>query len=348
MQIGFGNVDNIVMVFGNKNGNNVGAVDIHDRRQHNAQSQRNHGTLKNPAADAADHAGAVVLGHIGRHGHPERNHRLSGQLLNPQSGRESGNGIRAESVADALGDGVADGDNRELHRHRQSHRQMLFAKVPVEFPVFFSGVQQRTFDADVYQAADNRRAHGADGAERRTDYPHSEIIDKDHVKDNVEQSGENEKIKRRFAVAQCPQKTRQQIEKHHCDDAVGNNGGKTFGVGQNVFGHIHQGKQVVEEEKHGGRSRQGKNGAEHGRRRHRPTHAAVVVSAETLGGDDRQAVGKTDTDHDEHEKQRCGNADRRQRLNAYQPADDDNIGNAVELLKQIANQQRNRKFYNQL
>ena len=73
----------------------------------------------------------------------------------------------------------------------------------------------------------------------------------------------------------------------------------------------------------------------------RTAQAAVIAGAETLGGDDRQSVGETDADQHQHEKQRCGNADGRQRLDADQTADDNDVGYAVELLKDVADQQRN-------
>ena len=83
MQISFRYFDYVVVFFRHENGDDVGAVRIHDGGKGNAQGQGNHGTFKHAAANASDHAGAEILRNVGCHRDAERYHRLGGQLFDP-------------------------------------------------------------------------------------------------------------------------------------------------------------------------------------------------------------------------------------------------------------------------
>ncbi len=141
--------DDVMVLVGNENTDDVGSEKVHDDSQRKAEDKGDHRTFENAAADAADHAGAEVLCHIGRHCNAERYHRLSCQLFDPHRRSESGNGIGAERVANALRNGGADGNDGKLDGHRYGDFEMLFAELPVEFPVFGFGMKKREFFADV-------------------------------------------------------------------------------------------------------------------------------------------------------------------------------------------------------
>ena len=77
-------------------------------------------------------------------------------------------------------------------------------------------------------------------------------------------------------------------------------------------------------------------GADHRCRCYRTAHGVEVVGAETLRCDDGQAAGKADGDGNKKKKQRAGRTDGSQRIYAKQTADNDDVGNAVKLLKDVA------------
>ena len=83
--------------------------------------------------------------------------------------------------------------------------------------------------------------------------------------------------------------------------------------------------------------------AERQRNRDRPLHSRHVVRAEPLGRDDRKTARQPEEDAHRTEKQRAARAERGKRFDPDRAADDHRIRNIVELLKQIADQQRNRK-----
>lgn len=252
MQISFRYFDYVVVFFRHENGDDVGAVRIHDGGKGNAQGKGNHGTFKHAAANASDHAGAEILRNVGCHRDAERYHRLGGQLFDPHGRSEGGNGVGAERIADALGDGGADGDDGKLDGHRHGDFKVLFAELPVQFPVFFLRMKNRIFFADVKQAAKDGNRHCADGAESRTGNAQLHAIDENDIKSDVEQGGEYEEVERRFAVSQRPHETRQKVEENDHDDAVGNDADEGFGVLGNFLRHVHDLEQNVERGQHDG------------------------------------------------------------------------------------------------
>lgn len=74
-------------------------------------------------------------------------------------------------------------------------------------------------------------------------------------------------------------------------------------------------------------------------------NAVFVVSSESLCGNDGQAAGKTERNQQNDEKYRCRGAQGSQCVDTDEAADDDYVGNLIELLKKVTDEQRYGKFY---
>ena len=74
-------------------------------------------------------------------------------------------------------------------------------------------------------------------------------------------------------------------------------------------------------------------------------HAAFVAGTESLRGNNGQAAGKTERYQQNNEKYRCRRAQGGQCVDTDETADDNDVGNLVELLKKVADEQRQGKFY---
>ena len=115
------------------------------------------------------------------------------------------------------------------------------------------------------------------------------------------------------------------------------------GVGQNGFRRIHQPQHHGGERHADDRQQRARDEAERQQRVDGLLHAVVVLRAE-ITRDDHACAHRNAVDQTDHqENQVAGGADRGQRLTAQKVADDQRIRCVVQLLKQVAQKQRERE-----
>ena len=164
--------------------------------------------------------------------------------------------------------------------------------------------------------------------------------DKQKVKTDVQCAGQNQKVKRRLAVAQCAHDGRHHIVQKDERDACKDPANVDDRAVNDVVGCLHQ-------LHHGAGQRHGRHGQHHAARNAKPRgvgHMAaqitVIPRAEQLRDWDCKAVADADDETQNQIVDRAGSADRGQRTDTAEAADDDGVRQRIELLEQVAQHQR--------
>ena len=214
---------------------------------------------------------------------------------------------------------------------------------PAELPLFSGPAQLPVMFEDIEQTAQTGHGLAEHGGERRTEGAHPEGEDAEQVEADVQHTGHQQEIERPLAVAQRAHEGAgdvvQQgegdatedgadVDVRDVDDVVGGVGPDQHRPGQGHRHHReHDGEKEAEPDGIGGVA----------------PHLPVVLRAEGPRDGDGEAAGDA-VDEAQHQiVQAAHAADRRQRFHTDEPAHDDGIGQIVELLKQAAQHQRDRK-----
>jgi hypothetical protein len=309
--------------------------DAQDRRARDRQPGRLHDALP----DAVRAAAAEVLGDEHRHRQAERLQQRDGEAVHPGRCRVGRHGVGAEGVEPHLHGQGADRDDRRLEAHRQAEAQVLGEVGPGDPPVRAVHVQHRHPPAHELQAEQDRqrlRHHGGQGGAADAE---PQRADEQHHERDVEHAREGEEPQRRPGVADRPDDRGEEVEEHqragaeeaHLREGGGLRHQRRRGLQQRERRAGQQGRPGGEQ--HAGRAGEDRAGGD------RAAHGGGVARAERLRGRDGEARGHAPGEPEQQEQQAAGGADRGERVDAEVAADDDGVGELVELLDDVAHQQ---------
>ena len=198
---------------------------------------------------------------------------------------------------------------------------------------------------DEFAAQINKAQHAGDnlrdvGGQRRTKDAELERYDEQQIEPDVQRAGQNQEIQRRFAVAQRTHNSR-----HHIVQKDERNTGKNPADIDNcaiddVLRRLHQLHHRAGQRHGGNRQHYATHNAEPCRVGHVAAQVLVVPRTEQLCNGNGKAVADTANEAQNQIVDRAGCADRGQRADAAEPADNNCIGQRIELLEQVAQHQR--------
>ena len=284
-----------------------------------------------------------ILADKGRQRHRKAGHRQKGEALHLGIRAAARHGVGTEGVDVGLHNDVGQRNDRVLHTgwqplldDRLQGRPVKANFLPVNGPFLLRAHQlgERQHSAD--RLADNGRKS------RRADtHPHT--ADQNDIQHNVDNRRRNQIPHGAAAVADRLQNAGAHIVHDHRDRAEKVGAEVRHRVDQNVFGRTHPAQDL--------RGQQHAHHRQHRARRKPQRHRGVDRAAQTfpvLGTEiprhhnaraQRHAVDKAR----QQKNQAAGGADRRQRLAAQKIAHDQRVGGIVQLLKQVADEDRQGK-----
>ena len=283
---------------------------------------------------------AEVLPGVGCHGRADALHRNGQQTLGLACCGDGGNGGAAQHIDRPLHDDAANGRDAALQAHRHTDAQQTYAGLFREGQIVLFHFQHVELAAEI-----NKAQHAGDdlrnvGCQRRAEHAEMERHDKQKVKADVQCAGQNQKVKRRLAVAQCAHDGRHHIVQKDERDARKNPADVDDRAVNDVVGRLHQ-------LHHRAGQRNGADGQHHTGRHAEPggvgdmaAQIFIVPRAEQLCNGNRKAVADADDETQNQIVDRAGSADRGQRTDTAEPAHDDGIRQRIELLEQVAQHQR--------
>ena len=200
------------------------------------------------------------------------------------------------------------------------------------------GAQQR------HRRADRRAELGDDGRVGHALHAHAERDDEQQVKSGVQRRRHQQEVERPSGIAHRAQNARAHVVKQQS--------GHAREIVRQIrlrFGK-HLGRRVLHAQRHGRndnaqhRERHGHRRRQHDGRVHRLVHLALVTRAEILRNHHARTAGQPAERADEQIDDGPDGTDGGKRLAADVVAHHPGIHHVVKLLKQIAQQQRNREI----
>ena len=313
---------------------------MQDQRRADAVDQNDQHGAVHTLADAVHARRAEILTCISRHGRADALHRNGQQTLGLACCGDGGNGGAAQHIDGPLHDNTADGCDAALQTHRHTDAQQTYAGLFREGQIVLLHFQHVELAAEIYKAQ-----HAGDdlrnvGCQRCAEHAEMERHDKQKVKADVQCAGQNQKVKRRLAVAQCAHDGRHHIVQKDERDACKDPANVDDRAVNDVVGRLHQ-------LHHRAGQRNGADGQHHTGRHAEPggvgdmaAQILIVPRAEQLCNGNCKAVADADDETQNQIVDRAGSADRGQRTDTAEPAHDDGIRQRIELLEQVAQHQR--------
>ena len=291
---------------------------------------------------------AHVLAGVGGHGRADALQRDAEELRRLAAGRLCCHDVAAQTIDGTLQHDAADGRDAALQAHGDAHAAELGAVRPAELPFFSGPAQLPVMFEDIEQTAQTGHGLAEHGGERRTEGTHPEHDDAEQVQPDVQEARHQQEVERALAVAQSAhqgaghivQQGERDAHKNGADVDIRQVDDVVRGVGPDQDGAGHGHRDHGEHRRKEDRQPDGVGGV--------TAHLTVVLCAERPRNGDGEAAGDA-VDEAQHQiVQAAHAADRRQRFHTDEPAHDDGIGQIVELLKQTAQHQRDRKGEDQL
>ena len=167
--------------------------------------------------------------------------------------------------------------------------------------------------------------------------------DKEYIQPGVEQRGDDHGIERGFGVPQCTKHRGKQIVRHNDDNTGKGDAQIQQRTIDDVIRRVEEQQQRVRNQmrKRCDENRQRK--AESKRMTDAFAHAVIISRAKILRNQDAEPLRKARDNAQHHPVRPICRADRRQRLYAHKLPDHRGIHHGIELLKHIAQHQRERK-----
>ena len=277
---------------------------------------------------------------VGCHGRADALHRNGQQPLGLACCGDGGNGGAAQHIDRPLHDDAANGRDAALQPHGYTDAQQTCAGLFAVGKVRFLHLQHIKFTAQIDKAQHTGNDLRDVSGQRRPQNTHLKRDDEQKVESDVERTGQDQKVQRRFAVAQCAHDGRHHVVQKDERDARKNPADVDDRAVNDVVGCLHQ-------LHHRAGQRNGADGQHHAARNAKPRgvgHMAaqitVIPRAEQLRDWDRKAVADANDKAEDQIVDRPGRADRGQRTDTAEPAHDDGIRQRIELLEQVAQHQR--------
>ena len=287
-----------------------------------------------------------VLPGVGCHGRADALHRNGQQTLGLACCGDGGNGGTAQHIDRPLHDDAANGRDAALQTHGYTDAQQTGAGLFAVGKVRFLHLQHIKFTAQIDKAQHTGNDLRDVGGQRRPQNTHLKRDDEQKVEPDVERTGQDQKVQRRFAIAQCAHDGCHHVVQKDERDSRKDPADIDDSTVKDVRGRLHQ-------LHHGARQRHGRHGQHHAARNAKPRgvgHMAaqitVIPRAEQLRDRDRKAVADANDKAEDQIVDRPGRADRGQRTDTAEAADDDGVRQRIELLEEVAQHQRQRKHQN--
>ncbi len=183
-----------------------------------------------------------------------------------------------------------------------------------------------------------------DGGQRCTAHTHLEHSDHHDIQNDVEHRGNDEVLQRVLAVTHRLHNAHAGIIEHQTQRAKKIDPDIGDGGSQHFRRRVHQDKDLGREQTAKDHDQHSGGNAEGQRRMDGQLHPLFILRTEVAGDDHARTGEDAAEEADQHKDQAAGGADGGQRLIAQQIADDQGIGHIVELLKQVAQKQRQSEF----
>ncbi len=212
-----------------------------------------------------------------------------------------------------------------------------------DVPVLAVQVQDGYASAYVCQAEQDGGELGQDGGESGA--PDTEVQDADERQDedDVEGAGDGEEHQRCARVADGADDRGEEVEEHQARDTEEADAGERGRLGQELGRGAQQCQRGAGEQAAGDGQDHGHACREDGASGDRASHPLVVAGSERLGGGDGEAGRHAPGEAEQEEQQARGGADGGEGLDAEVAADDDGVGELVELLDDVPDQQGDRE-----
>ena len=220
---------------------------------------------------------------------------------------------------------------------------MLPQLLAVQLKITTVDMQLRKALIDIHHAKHRRNGLRNNQGNRAARHAPAEGYNKYQCQNNIDNGRDNQKVQRRLAVAQRTHNAAQKVIGHHCKQAVDDNHYISIGISHQLRRNIHQHQRRPHNEMHNAHNKQHKGAAQHNAGTNTAPHTVHILSAIALACNDSKAVAQANRQHHRQHKQRRHCAHCRQRLHANRAADDDDIRNIIQLLKNITYQKRHRE-----
>ena len=313
---------------------------VQDQRRADAVDQNDQHGAVHTLANAVHAGRAEVLTRISRHGRADALQRDGQQVLGLAAGCDSGHRRAAQHIDGPLHDNAADGCDAALQAHRHTDAQQTHTGLFREGQIVLFHFQHVEFSAEINKAQDAGDDLRNISCQRRAEHAEVERHDKQKVKADVQCAGQNQKVKRRLAVAQRAHDGRHHIVQKDKRDARKDPADVDDRAVNDVVGRLHQlHHRAGQCNGADGQHHTGRN-AEPGGVGNMAAQVLIVPRAEQLCYRNRKAVADADDEAQNQIVDRAGSADRGQRTDTAEPAHDDGIRQRIELLEQVAQHQR--------
>ena len=253
----------------------------------------------------------------------------------------------AQSVQHILQDQRTDGNDGHLERHGKCQPEMDSGIVPLQVKIIPAKPQLRYFFLYIPQAEQTGQQLGKDGGPAGARHAHVEGQNKYKIQDDIDTAGRDQKVQRHFAVPQGPQYAGEKIKQHRGGNTDEDNPQIRFRVVQNF-------RRCLQHFQHW----PGKNNGNHGQHQGDGEaqqnsgsktffDAFFIIGPETLGSYNGKAGGESGYKSQNQEVNASCPSHRCQCVDPDGAAHDQGVRHAVELLKNISDQQRECKNQNQ-
>ena len=292
---------------------------------------------------AVELARAEVLAHEGGGRHAEAHDGQDVEAVHLHIGREPGHGGGTVAVDAGLHQNVGQRDDHILDAGGQAHLDDADGHFAVHPDL--SG-RHTVVVLDPHQKAQRQHTGNqlADvGGDGRTGHTHPQPRDEHEVEEDVRARCDAQIEQRPLGVARRIQDAR----RHVVHDAEQHTAEVDLHIGHRVLQHLRRGIHGREQGTADEDAADGQDEAQkHGQRQcgvHGPLRILAVLRAKILRHHDARTHCDALTEADEQKDGRAAGADGCQRIAAHKVADDDGVGGVVQLLKQVAQDQRHRK-----
>ena len=336
-------VDDLLRAIADEEVHERGPEEDESRAGEHGKGHRHVAAFAHALADALKLARAVILRRVGRHRDAKRHHRHHRDGLDLLRRRIRRDSERSEVVERDLQDDGADRDDTRLEAHRQGDAQVLPVELEVRSPVMAVCVQCWDLTQDEDEAEQIAADLRGERRERGTRYAPVKDEDCDWLEDDVEREPRGEQYRRRLAVAERADEVRLRLEEDEERDARVDQADEGVRSVEDFRRCLHPYEQLAAEQHADSRQDDGGKEREHGASRRAPAHALLVARTEALARVDGEPRREADDKAEHQEHQRARAADGGQGIDAEEAADDQGIDKSVELLEDVARNQRHRE-----
>ena len=234
-----------------------------------------------------------------------------------------------------------------LDSHRQRDAQMRPVEREIRPPVGKTRVQRGHAAQDEHEAEQIAADLRGERRERGAGDAPAQHENRDGLEDDVERESGREQDRRRLAVAERAHEIRLRLIEDEEADARVDEADEGIRALEDLRRRLHPEEELPAKEDADCREHDACREREHGARRDAPPDALLVARAEALpridGKPRREADDKAE--HEEHQWPRRANG--RERIDAEKAPDEERVDERVELLENIARDERQSKKENQ-